>query len=57
MKQVINCLTHDNPLINKKLKELTTEEKEIYNKSLNKNVASFNSIYVCYKVIENNMWI
>ncbi len=43
--------------INKKLKELTTEEKGIYNKSLNKNVASFNSIYVCYKVIENNMWI
>ena len=29
MKQVINCLTHDNPLINKKLKEVTLEEGNI----------------------------
>tara|TARA_Y100001937_G_scaffold72273_1_gene98313 strand:- start:2223 stop:2882 length:660 start_codon:yes stop_codon:yes gene_type:complete len=26
MKQVINCLKHDNPLINKKLKEVSVEE-------------------------------
>ena len=26
MKQVINCLKHDNPLINKKLREVSVEE-------------------------------
>ena len=43
--------------LKKKKKELTKEEAEIYDKLPSLNDCSFNSIYVCYKVLDKNEWI
>lgn len=43
--------------LNKKVKELTPEEKIIYDSKEDLKSASFNSIYVCYKTITVNRWI
>mgnify|MGYP003654369180 CR=1 FL=1 len=43
--------------LKKKVKQLTPEEKQIYDNKETLKSAAFNSVYVCYKSIKTNHWI